>query len=175
MQNQAQMLDRFAREMEQPDPSAHIVLKGHLMIEEWLTRNIAQHMFHPEHMLDGARLSFAQKLALCRTFALRKDKLGMWELIAAVNSLRNELAHALDSAKRRKKTDTLLAIYFRETAGSNLAVPKEALQEHVLRGACALSLGFLASFSEDAQGLRALIHAFDREKKRQRACIRPSR
>lgn len=50
------------------DRAAMVLLKGHLVIEEKLTESIEKSVFHPDH-LDGARLTFAQKLAICRSLS----------------------------------------------------------------------------------------------------------
>jgi hypothetical protein len=113
----AGLLDNFAEQMDNLDEIAHVVLKGHLLIEEWLTHAINQHLFHPEHLAEDGRLSFIQKATLARSLDLRRNNLGIWDVIAAVNSLRNELAHSLDSPKRVKKTEALKKLFFREAAG----------------------------------------------------------
>jgi hypothetical protein len=157
------MLDKFAAQVEALDEVAHVVLKGHLLIEEWLTRAIAQHLFHPEHVNDDGRLSFSQKTALARSLGLRKNTSGMWELIAAVNGLRNELAHSLDSPRRLKKLEKLKAIYFRETHGLQDSEQMKNWPDALLvRRVCALCLGFLSSFAQDSFQLRKLIHEIDR-------------
>jgi len=87
-------IDRFRQEMESVDEVAHVLLKGHLLLEEALSAIIDQYVFHREH-LTQARLTFAQKILLARSLCLRKNMLGEWELIAAINALRNDLAHRL--------------------------------------------------------------------------------
>jgi hypothetical protein len=42
----------------------------------------------------------------------------VWELVLAINALRNELAHKLNSAERNKKLTKVRNLYLREAAGS---------------------------------------------------------
>lgn len=62
-------LERFTEEMSKIDAVAHVLLKGHLILEEQLVSIIEQYVFHRDY-LQEARLSFAQKLAVARSFCL---------------------------------------------------------------------------------------------------------
>jgi hypothetical protein len=94
-------IQRFQQEMEHVDEVLHVLLKGHLLLEEVLTKILEQYLFHRQH-LDGARLTFHQKSALGRALCLRKDHLGEWELLAVINALRNEVAHNLKLQSERR-------------------------------------------------------------------------
>ena len=155
-------IERFRQEMAHVDEAAQVLLKGHLLIEEALTSILERHVFHPEHLAD-ARLSFHQKSQLARSLALRKNKLGEWELMAAINALRNEISHQLNSEDRDKKLARVKELYFREAEESSAieAVKRES-DAVVLFGACAHCAGFLATYSEDAKSVRRMIHAMDR-------------
>lgn len=156
----AGLLDNFGDQMDNVDEVAHVVLKGHLLIEEWLTHAINQHLFHPEHLIEEGRLSFIQKLTLARSLDLRRNNLGMWDLIAAVNSLRNDLAHSLNSPKRVKKMEALKRLYFRETsAHQNVEQTQQWTDARLLRSICAVCLGFL---SESARNSFEFARSFTR-------------
>src|SRR5262245_11506894 len=94
----------FEQHFSQVDEVAQSVLKGHLVIEQALDNILATMFFHPEHIALG-RFTFAQKVNIARAFCLRKDKLSPWQQILALNSLRNEIAHNLESEERTKKMD----------------------------------------------------------------------
>ena len=85
---------RFRQEMEDVDELVHVLLKGHLLLEEALTRILEQYIFQREY-LGETRLSFHQKMLLGRSLCLRKHSLGEWDLLAAINTLRNEIAHKI--------------------------------------------------------------------------------
>lgn len=156
-------IKRFNEEMASVDEVVHILLKGHLLIEETLTRVLEQYLFHREH-LSEARLTFNQKVLLGRALCLRKNDLGTWELISAINSLRNEIAHRLNSPERERKLSKVKEIYLREVAD---AEESEKLMNgsdpFILHNACALCVGFLAKFENDSKALRQKIHLLDRE------------
>ena len=50
-------IERFRAEMSSLDEIAMVLLKGHLLLEESLTRILGKYVFHPEH-LSEARLTF---------------------------------------------------------------------------------------------------------------------
>jgi len=155
-------MQRFQQEMEQVDDVAHVLLKGHLLIEEGVNRVLEQYVFHREHLRE-ARLSFHHKVLLARALCLRKNTFGVWELIGAINSLRNVLAHSLQSPERQKKLATLKAIYFREAAEfESIEEVKKQSDAAILTRACSHCGGFLATFEGDSKAFRQMVHAMDR-------------
>jgi hypothetical protein len=153
---------RFQQEMESVDEVVHVLLKGHLLIEEALTRIIEQYLFHRQHLSD-ARLTFKQKMTLCRALCLRKHELGEWELIGAINALRNEVAHRLSSPEREKKLARVKELYFKEA--TEITGPDEVRKKPdsvVLFYACAHCAGFLASYESDSKAFRKMVHSMDR-------------
>src|SRR4051812_28326134 len=102
--------ERLSEQMRHIDELALVVLKGHLVLEEQLQRILDTFLFHPEY-LDSARFHFAQKVYLARTMSLDEHANPMWDLILAINALRNDLAHALDSVKRQQKLDRVKELY----------------------------------------------------------------
>ena len=133
--------------MKHIDELALVVLKGHLLLEEQLERILGKFLFHPEY-LEGANLRFAQKVALARCMSLDEHANSLWELVLAVNGLRNELAHALNSEKRQHKFDRLKALYMVENEVSAVEAshcPDHELAAHTI----AFILGFLGSFEEE--------------------------
>src|SRR5688572_25258720 len=150
-------LDSFTKEMGAVDEVVHVLLKGHLLIEEALTRIIGLYLFHPEH-LPKADLRFHQKMVLCRSLCLRKDKFGEWDLIAAINTLRNKIAHKLNSEDREKQLGAAKELYFREAAGLALLPEMKKEPDYViLSAACGHCLGFLATFEADSRGFRSMV------------------
>jgi hypothetical protein len=156
-------IERFRTEMETVDEVAHVLLKGHLLIEEGLSAVLDQYVFHREH-LEEARLTFAQKAHIARALCLRKNTLGEWELVFAINSLRNNLAHKLNSPERSKKLTKVKDLYFREAAGfEGIEEVKKESDAVVLFNACAHSAGFMSTFLADSRGFRQMMHAMDRQ------------
>ncbi len=163
MRPQAQLLlDRFHAAFAHVDETTLVLLKGHLLIEEALTEIIELHTYHHEH-LDAARLSFNQKTCVARALAFRRADIGEWELIQAINALRNDLAHRLESEEREKKFARLREVYLREAQGIRDFDEQATLEPPALiANACALVLGVLSSIHEDSNALRGFIHSLDR-------------
>jgi hypothetical protein len=158
----ANAIAKFQGEMSEVDDVAHALLKGHLLIEESLGGILDQFAFHRQHITE-ARLSFYNKMMLARAFCLRHDNVGEWELLAAINSLRNELAHNLQSPKREHKIGRVKELYFREGAGyGNLEEVKQQSDAIVLMFACAHCRGVLHSFEMEARSFRRMVHEIDR-------------
>lgn len=156
-------IDRFRKEMESVDEVAHVLLKGHLLLEEGLSAILDQYVFHREHLAQ-ARLTFAQKLQLARALCLRKNKLGEWELMAAINALRNDLAHRLNSRDRGRRFDVVKNLYLREAAGfERIEDLKGEPDAVIVFNACAHCAGFLVTFETDSKSLRRMVHRLDRD------------
>lgn len=155
-------LARFKEEMAHVDEVAHVLLTGHLLLEESLSMIIDQYIFHREH-IGEARLTFHQKSLIVRSLCLRKNLFGEWDLLAAINTLRNDLAHKLNSIEREKKLQKVKTIYFREAAGMELIEEiKKQTDAVVLSYACGHCTGFLATFEADSKAYRKMVYTMDR-------------
>ena len=73
-----------------------LVLKGHLLVEESLDQLIGSSCPAPKYLLD-ARLTFAVKMRIARALTDHLLYPGYWDLIRALNKIRNGLAHKLDN------------------------------------------------------------------------------
>jgi hypothetical protein len=141
------------------DEATTIVLKGHLLIEEALDGIISNFVFHADP-LSEARLSFSQKLHLARSMSVRESENSMWRLGTALNALRNELAHNLDSPRRAAKLKALLDAYGLETKGDADALKQADLPEpQAIMMVCAYFVGFLASFRAEVDQFRDMVKA----------------
>ena len=90
-----------------------LTLKGHLLVEEVLDEIIHAYCLQPSH-LDGVDIRFQVKARLAR--ALIGDVLpeSMWAMVDALNSIRNDLAHRLESQKLRTKIEAFVDIKYRD-------------------------------------------------------------
>lgn len=52
------VIERFQAEMAHVGEVVHVLLKGHLLIEEALNRILEQHVFHREHLSEVNRPGF---------------------------------------------------------------------------------------------------------------------
>lgn len=151
----------FQEELAVVDAVAQVTLKGHLKIEELLEEILSLYLFHTEH-LEDARLGFFQKLCIARALALRKNQVPIWKLIAAINALRNDLAHSKSGQKRQQKISTIRQLYIEETRESSEFSDHAKLpDEQLVAFSCALSIGFLHIFLEDSKAFKKHVSALD--------------
>jgi hypothetical protein len=92
------------------DPLIQVVLRGHLLLEERLNATLTHSLYDPE-LFEKMSLTFHHKLLFARAFSVSLRGEGMWELIAAINTLRNAIAHSLDAGKRQTKFDAVKTLY----------------------------------------------------------------
>jgi len=93
---------RFNRTLLEFDELSQTILKGHLMLEGLLTSILEQLVGRGTSIsgaLDEARLSFHQKSKLVRAACSDRCPPETWRALAKLNTLRNQMAHALDSPK----------------------------------------------------------------------------
>lgn len=152
---------RFVDEIKYIDDVAQIVLKGHLVMEGIMTEAICTFVHHGD-FLEDARLQFYSKLQICRAMSLSEQNNGMWDLITALNTLRNHLSHSIDPSKRKSKIDSLKGHFSREFP-ELLDKKYEGMSEEAIlcMHAISTSLGFLNQFHEEVKRFRALVIGMD--------------
>jgi len=110
-----EVLNAFERHLARIDELTHTILKGHLLVEEALTKALYAAFPNSSHLNRGS-FRFFQKIQLLRAISKFPDD-SLWEMILALNSLRNEVAHSLDSPKLNDKVADVRASYFKAAAG----------------------------------------------------------
>jgi hypothetical protein len=143
----------------QADEIAMVALKGHLVIEEKMTASIDKFVFHADE-LEDARLTFAQKLSICRSISADNQKCSIWNVIAKINKLRNTLSHSLDGVARTKAMTALRAAYMNECR--MLAPLEEFGDAAMVVEATALCLGFLGGLENEIERFKSYVDALDR-------------
>lgn len=107
-------LKRFDTHLPLSDDPTLIVLKGHLLAEEILENLIRAKCKHPE-ALDRVEIGFFLKTKLAYALIGNTHENGLilpesvWEMLGALNSLRNELAHSLEPKKLAAKIQKFLS------------------------------------------------------------------
>src|SRR5436309_2821356 len=92
----------ITKHFREVDELTQVVLKGHLLLEERFNSILLNSVYNPEG-LDRWKLSFNQKLHLAKAFCISPHREGTFELLTAINSLRNGIAHSLDEKKLKEK------------------------------------------------------------------------
>ena len=98
--------DRYLKSITpRPGDPTYSLLKSHLLFEELLRLYLDKVLPH-SHALEGARLTFAQVLAVSRA-ASHKIPFDhwIWKAIGDLNKLRNMLAHNLKEDELKRKID----------------------------------------------------------------------
>lgn len=142
------------------DVAAMTLLKGHLVLEEKITASIEKFVFDAE-ALENARLSFSQKVSIARSISLDESKNSIWNLVAAINRVRNTLAHSLDGTSRRDAMNALRSAYSKERGGGLEEWEKdnEAL---LILSAVAYCLGFLDAHEQEVERFRDWVNLLDK-------------
>lgn len=96
-----------------------LVLKGHLLIEQFLTSLIENYCHKPE-FLEDATLTFYNKVKLARCLVMHPmPDDSIWDNIECLNKLRNKLVHEWKPKNREKLIRNFLA--FRAKESGNVA------------------------------------------------------
>lgn len=105
------------------EPTALILLNGHLLVEELLRGYIDRKLPNPVEFKHDQFL-FAKVLMLCR--ALTPPKVKSWAFDAAkkLNEVRNEVAHELDSPVVSSKLESFIGLV-EQHAKDSVFPPKE--------------------------------------------------
>jgi hypothetical protein len=139
------------------DKAAIVALKGHLVLEERITAAIEKFVFHPEQ-LEGARLTFAQKLSIARSISLDEHQNSMWDLVERLNKLRNTLSHSLKGASRVDAMNALRSTYAKERELEEWEKNDEAL---LIFSAVAYCLGFIDAFEQEVERFKEWVGVID--------------
>lgn len=103
----------FARLLEQlphyQDSAVLILLKGHLLVGELLHAYIKRNVPNPDAIRHG-ELSFAKCLMLCQSLTPPESYSWAFEAAGKLNSVRNEVAHELESIKLQDMLETFVKV-----------------------------------------------------------------
>ena len=102
-------IERVRKHLPAGNDLTLIALKGHLLAEEALDDLIRLYCKQPEH-LDDVEIRFMVKARIARALSGHIVWIGLWPLIDALNSVRNDLAHKLESPKLRDRVMKFLML-----------------------------------------------------------------
>jgi hypothetical protein len=100
---------RYDEHIPDTDDLSLIILKGHLLVEEMLVE-LSNLLFPNPTFLEKANLRFQQLANIVHAAEPMKPDDKCWELIFALNTLRNDLVHKLESPKLEIKIHEVLEI-----------------------------------------------------------------
>lgn len=99
--------ENFKKHFGKSDDLLAIVLRGHLLIEGFLDE-LNRHCFHSRSFYDEAHLTFHKKLLIARAQIIEPGP-SIFQAVKALNELRNNLAHNLESQKLTEQLERFLA------------------------------------------------------------------
>jgi hypothetical protein len=137
------------------------VLKGHLLIEQLLNQIIEDFVFHEDKLIE-ARLGFQQKVHIAKSLSLSEQNNSMWNLVLAMNTLRNDFAHQLDSIKRAQKFLRTRGLYELEMKGEQFENVWNKGNVIGIAYTTSMIFGFLTSFHEEVLRFKELVTEMDK-------------
>lgn len=150
-------LDQFHQDVHDVDETAQAILKGHLILEGALDNIMDTIFFHGKYLRD-ARLTFHTKVQLVRAYSSNSHEVPSWELLRAVNSLRNEIAHRVKGEQRDRKVFELRKLYLSGCTPEDAAIDGQCDDSQIVHLACAQCAGLLSSVEVDAEKMRHIIN-----------------
>lgn len=102
-------VERVRKHLPSGSDISLIALKGHLLAEEALDDLIRCYCKEPEH-LEDVEIRFLVKARFARALSGHLVWTGLWPLLDALNTVRNDLAHNLDSSKLRDRVNRFLTL-----------------------------------------------------------------
>jgi hypothetical protein len=146
--------EAFKNHLTDIDEVANVILKGHLLVENDLDDVIRAFFFHPEYILND-RFRFERKVLIARTMSLNAHKHHHWDLLLALNSLRNEIAHKHAGEERQRRIDGIRRMCLSRITQEELKRHEHDSDRDIVVLACAFCAGFLAYIEDDLKDLRA--------------------
>jgi len=139
--------EQFQSLFPESDDIVAIVLRGHLMVEEYIDR-LNRHCFHYSKFYDQAKLPFSKKLLIAQAQILvpHDNPNSFFDCHKKLNELRNNLAHNLESPKLPNKITEfldLVEINYLDRITENDDFRNESLEKR-LRMAISYLLGQLS-------------------------------
>jgi hypothetical protein len=153
-EDEGDVYEEFKKDIRLVDEFASLVLRGHYVLERDIDRIIRYIFFHPERILaEPFVFNFDRKLRLARAMSRNASEHPHWDVVIALNALRNTIAHH-GYEDRQVKIERL-----RELCSKTAKLEKHE-KEHgsgymeVVTFAFALGTAFLAHIEEDLENLR---------------------
>jgi hypothetical protein len=147
----------FKKDLSTVDEFASLVLRGHYVLEREVDTIVGHIFFHPDGILnDRFGFTFERKVRIVRAMSRNATYHAHWDIVLAMNSLRNTIAHH-GYEERQQKVDRIRALCLESTAlekherehGTGLAA--------LVLFAFAICAGFLSHIEGDLESLRAEI------------------
>jgi hypothetical protein len=149
-------LEDYHKLLSEVDEVAQVVLNGHFEVEAPLDGLLEIIFAHSEYIRES-RFSFPNKMQIARAYMEGSRDEPEWKVIAALNAVRNEIAHRRESERRttkiRELRDALLEMEMRHLEKDI----KDADEKTTIVLASSLANGFLIMLQEKLLRVRGLV------------------
>jgi hypothetical protein len=131
-------------------------LKGHAVVEGMLDAFIEASVFHPQHV-KLQYTNFHVKGSVGQALCLNEDNEPHWDVLWALNQLRNKIAHNESQKVIDEKLKALRAAYLKTLTGEEAEEAKKFSETKMIEQASWDCGGFLAMSAMHAKSRRTLI------------------
>ena len=147
----AQFVEQCKERLSAIDQFATAVLKSHFLIEEQIDAVLEATAKNPKHLELERNPRFIQKVKWIRAFApLGDDK--QWQLILAINTLRNKVAHKFDGAERKNAMVNLRQEFFQQARDDRHFLNEQEWRDYnVVLSVCMQSIMFLTRIRKEIE------------------------
>jgi hypothetical protein len=144
-------VDYIYEQITKIDRIATAVVKCHLEVEEQLHKTLEALARSPKYLDLTDYTGFARKMQWLRAFGPLGDN-DYWQLIEALNNLRNKVAHESKGPKRDEALQELRNQLNRHLKGDECVSDQNTWKDfNVIMAASVLSIGFLCEIREQIQ------------------------
>jgi hypothetical protein len=91
-------IDKFHEDLSQVDEAAQLVLNAHFSVEKPLGAFVESIFFHPKYIRN--RFTFVNRVRIARAYTTESHDRFEWDVILALNEMRNVIAHRGDGEAR---------------------------------------------------------------------------
>jgi hypothetical protein len=149
--------ENFKKDLSTVDEFANLVLRGHYVLERDIDTIIGHVFFHPDGILnDRFGFSFERKVRIVRAMSRNAKDHAHWDIVLAMNSLRNTIAHH-NYDERQRKIDRIRTLCLESTASEAFQRDHDSGPIEIVSFAFALCTGFLSYIEHDIESLRGEI------------------
>jgi hypothetical protein len=122
------------------------VLKNHIALEQFMSE------FLEASSLKHDDLTFKEKAKLCKGLNPEEIDPQVWNVLQAINGLRNKIAHTLDQAQIQTKMDELRAAYLASLTLKQAEAERQLDDARIAASACEHCVGYFALAIDAARG-----------------------
>lgn len=118
------------------------ILRNHLEAEQIMNGYIAANGVSKRKL---RRMKFSDKMEKCKVFAKGEENEPWWDILNSANSLRNTIAHNLDSDRIDRRMADLKQKYLATMTPQNAAAIENQPDDYIAMSACYTCGGFIAT------------------------------